>query len=90
MEGINEKSVLQIIQENFEKLFPAEQKAAALILKNPERSVNANVSELGQLKRGVSDATVIRMCKHLGYEGHYQFRLSLSRDLRASAGHSGQ
>ncbi|HHT42092.1 MAG TPA: MurR/RpiR family transcriptional regulator [Firmicutes bacterium] len=88
MEGINEKSVLQIIQENFEKLFPAEQKAAAFILKNPERSVNANVSELANLS-GVSDATVIRMCKHLGYEGHYQFRLSLSRDLGRQQGTQG-
>ena len=30
---------------------------------------------------GVSDATVIRMCKHLGYQGFYQMKLNLARDL---------
>ena len=75
-----EKSVLLTIEENYDKLFPAEKKIADFIVRNPEQSVQANVSELANLSK-VSDATVIRMCKHLGFEGHYQFRLKLARDL---------
>jgi DNA-binding MurR/RpiR family transcriptional regulator len=42
--------------------------------------VNANVSELANYSN-VSDATVIRFCKHIGYQGYYQLRINLSRDL---------
>lgn len=30
---------------------------------------------------GLSDATVIRLCKHLGYSGYYQMKICLSRDM---------
>src|SRR5699024_3235325 len=53
---------------------------ADYILEHPEQAVSANVSELAEFS-GVSDATVIRMCKHLGYQGFYQMKLSLARDL---------
>lgn len=29
----------------------------------------------------MSDATVVRMCHHIGYSDYYQFRITLSRDL---------
>lgn len=80
MEIKQKKSVIEIIKEKYDEIFPAEKKVAEFILENPERSVNANVSELANFS-GVSDATVIRMCKHIGYEGYYQLRISLSRDL---------
>lgn len=80
MENNNDKSVLATIKDKFEDVFPAEQKIASFILDNPEKAVNANVSELANFS-DVSDATVIRFCKHLGYEGYYQLRINLSRDL---------
>ncbi|RAK12573.1 RpiR family transcriptional regulator [Halanaerobium saccharolyticum] len=80
MENNNDKSVLATIEDKFEDVFPAEQKIASFILDNPEKAVNANVSELANFS-DVSDATVIRFCKHLGYEGYYQLRINLSRDL---------
>ena len=55
-------------------------KVADFILANPGLAVNANVSELANYS-GVSDATVVRFCKHLGYEGYYQMRLLLARDI---------
>ncbi|RCW52209.1 MurR/RpiR family transcriptional regulator [Halanaerobium sp. ST460_2HS_T2] len=80
MENNKEKSVLDTIKDKYEDIFPAEQKIASFILDNPEKAVNANVSELANYS-DVSDSTVIRFCKHLGYEGYYQLRINLSRDL---------
>ena len=81
-----EKTVLEEITATYDDLFQAEKKVADYILANHEAAVNSNVSELAN-NSGVRDATVIRFCKHLGYEGYYQMRLLLSRDIgrRASA-----
>lgn len=73
-------SVLENIKANFEKLFSAEKKAAAYILANPEQAIMMNISELAR-KSGSSEATVVRMCKHVGYQGYYQMRLLMSHDL---------
>ncbi len=80
MSGIEEKNVLQNIRGMYDQIFQAEKRVADFILKHPDQAVNANVSELANYS-GVSDATVIRMCKHLGYEGYYQMRICLSRDI---------
>ena len=64
----------------YDEIFQAERKVADFVRKNPELVVNANVSELANYS-GVSDATVVRMCKHLGYEGYYQMKICLSGDL---------
>lgn len=76
----NEQTVLELIKKHYERIFSAEKKVAEFILKNPEKAVNSNVSELAQ-KSGVSDATVIRFCKHIGFQGYYQMRIKLSADL---------
>lgn len=78
--NIMNKEVLQVLTEEYEKIFSAEKKVADYVLANPKEAVNYNVSELAKAS-GVSDATVIRMCHHIGYTGYYQFRIALSRDL---------
>ena len=80
MNSMHNKTVIETIKENYDQIFWAEKRVADFILENPEVAVNANVSELAN-KSGVSDATVIRFCKHIGYEGYYQMKLCLSRDL---------
>ena len=75
-----EKTVLESITAMYDVCFQAEKKVADFILANPGLAVNANVSELANYS-GVSDATVVRFCKHLGYEGYYQMRLLLARDI---------
>ena len=72
--------VIDTIKENYQQMFAAEKKVADYILAYPEQAVSSNVSELAEVS-GVSDATVIRMCKHLGYQGFYQMKLNLARDL---------
>lgn len=80
MEAIQGMTVIETIKKNYNNIFLAEKKVADFILENPEKAVNANVSELANYS-GVSDATVVRMCKHIGYQGYYQLRIDLSRDL---------
>ncbi|MEY8431593.1 MurR/RpiR family transcriptional regulator [Lachnospiraceae bacterium 48-42] len=75
-----QKTVLETIDEMYDKIFQAERKVADFVRRNPELVVNANVSELANYS-GVSDATVVRLCKHLGYEGYYQMKICLSGDL---------
>lgn len=78
--NIVDQEVLTVIRENYTEIFPAEKKVADLILRKPQEVVNYKVSELARAS-GVSDATIVRMCHHLGYSGYYQFRIALARDL---------
>lgn len=78
--NIQTDTVVNIIKANYHDIFSAEKKVADYILRNPEAAVNFNVSELAKHSH-VSDGTVIRFCKHIGYEGYYQLRICLSRDL---------
>ncbi len=80
-----DKPVLEVIKDNYGKIFSAEKKVADFVLEHPQDAVDANVSELAKAS-GVSDATVVRMCHHLGYKGYYQFRLMLAKDVGREEG----
>lgn len=82
----HENSVLENIKEKYGELFSAEKKVAEYILKNPDEIIMLHVSELAK-KSGCSEATVIRTCKHVGYQGYYQMRLLISRDLGRTKGY---
>lgn len=79
---MNEKnrSVLDNIKMYYDQLFAAERKTVDYILDNPQEAIMLNITELAQ-KSGTSEATVVRTCKHLGYQGYYQMRLIMSHDL---------
>lgn len=80
-----DKPVLDVIKDNYGKIFSAEKKVADYVLEHPQEAVDANISELAKAS-GVSDATVVRMCHHLGYKGYYQFRLMLAKDVGREEG----
>ena len=61
-------------------MFQAEKKVADYILKHPEEVVELNIAELAK-RSETSDATVIRMCRHVGYSGFYQMKISLASEL---------
>ena len=73
-------TVLGTIQNNFKDMFFAEAKVAEFIINDPNRTLESNVSEIAE-QSGVSDATVVRFCKKLGFGGVYQMKLQLSHDL---------
>lgn len=80
MEDVEKRTVLENMEAYYPEMFPAERRVAKYILENPHRAIMMNVSELAR-SSGVSDATVIRMCKRIGYQGYYQMKIILSNDL---------
>lgn len=73
-------SVIENIKHNFEELFPAEKKTAQYILDHLEEVTLFNISQLAK-KAHASEASIVRMAKHLGYNGFFQMRLLLSNDV---------
>lgn len=73
-------TVLSSIQKNMAGLFAAEAKVASYIATNPSETVQVSITELAE-RSDVSDATVVRLCKRLGFSGFYQMKLQLSHDL---------
>ena len=74
------RRVLQSISMLKEEMFLAERKVADYIMANPQEVIGLNVTDLAE-RSGSSDATVIRMCKRLGYSGFYQMKLALAEEL---------
>ena len=73
-------SVIENIKHNFEELFPAEKKTAQYILDHLEEVTLLDISQLAK-KAHASEASIVRMAKHLGYNGFFQMRLLLSNDV---------
>lgn len=74
------ESTLDMLRLNMKELSRSEQKVAHFILDQPLVSLQLNINELGK-KCNVSEATIVRMSKHLGYKGFYQMKLSLAQSL---------
>lgn len=76
--------MLSKISEKLESLSTAERKVAECALAEPKWFVHAAVAEIAN-HATVSQPTVIRFCRSLGYKGLPEFKLALS----ASMSHSG-
>lgn len=72
--------VLTKIKEQIESMYLAERKVAEIVLNNPQKIIKMNVTELAELS-DVSDATVVRLCKRLGYTGFTQMKIYLAEEL---------
>lgn len=57
-----------------------ETKIANYVLNNYEAVLNNNITELAE-NSGVSDASVVRFCKGLGYKGYQDFKVNAARDV---------
>jgi len=66
----------------YPSLKAALQKVASLILKQPEMAIYATVNEVAAAA-GVSEATVMRFCRALGFKGFQDFKIALARELVA-------
>ena len=62
------ESCKEVIQGKKHRLTNTELKLADYILEHYDEALNYNVTELGR-QCGVSDASVVRFCKKLGYKG---------------------
>jgi RpiR family carbohydrate utilization transcriptional regulator len=66
----------------YPSLKTALQKVADLILRQPEMAIYASVNEVAAAAQ-VSEATVMRLCRILGFKGFQDFKIALARELVA-------
>lgn len=70
----------EIIIARMEQLTATERKLGKYILENYDKVLSYNVAELAKHAR-VSDASVVRFCRSLGYKGFQDFKMSIARDV---------
>ncbi len=61
-------------------LSPAESKVGQFVLADPREVIRMTLAEIAQ-QSGVSDATALRFCRSLGYEGWLEFKIALVQAL---------
>lgn len=64
----------------YPSLKAALKKVADLVLSRPEMAIYASVNEVAA-QAGVSEATVMRFCRILGFRGFQDFKIALAREL---------
>lgn len=74
------KSVLVRLKEYQMQMTPAESEAVRYLLHNPEAAMELSVHELAE-RSFSSSATIVRMCRRLGFDGYKELRRSLQYEL---------
>jgi len=72
--------VLSRINSFYEKLSPSERKVADYVRAHPEEVIHMPLSRLAEAA-GVSDPSVLRFCRAIGYQGYLDFKVALTQDL---------
>ncbi|UGQ45178.1 SIS domain-containing protein [Massilia endophytica] len=72
--------LLDSIRTQLDSLSKSERKVALAVLDNPSRTVGANITALAKTAQ-VSEPTVVRFCRTLGYDGWHEFKLKLAQGL---------
>lgn len=73
---------LRNIRESLPQLRPSERKVAELILQAPDQAARLRLAELAG-RAGVSEPTVMRLCRALGFDSHTELRMALTAALVA-------
>lgn len=73
-------SCKETIKGRMHLLTNTEGKIANYVLEHYDEVLNYNISELAE-NAGVSDASVVRFCKNLGYKGYQDFKVNAARDV---------
>lgn len=72
--------LLDSIRTQLDALSKSEKKVALAVLKNPDLAVSGNITALAKNAQ-VSEPTVVRFCRALGYDGWHEFKLKLAQTL---------
>ncbi|HZW13107.1 MAG TPA: SIS domain-containing protein [Noviherbaspirillum sp.] len=72
--------LLDSIKTQLDTLSKSEKKVAVAVLKNPDLAVSGNITALAKSAQ-VSEPTVVRFCRALGYDGWHEFKLKLAQTL---------
>jgi len=71
---------LSFISEHYDDLRRSERKVADSVLANAEQIIHYSVSQLAEEAK-VSDPTVIRFCRSLGFKGFQDFKIRLAQSV---------
>lgn len=74
----NYQAMLDEIENNMANMRPSEKKVAKYIIKNVDDVLYSNISKLS-IEIGVSEPTIIRFCRTLGYTGFQEFKIELAK-----------
>ncbi|KAF3998228.1 SIS domain-containing protein [Glaciimonas immobilis] len=72
--------LLDAIRTQIDLLSKSEKKVALTILDNPQLALSENITALAK-NALVSEPTVVRFCRAVGYEGWHDFKLKLAQSL---------
>jgi RpiR family carbohydrate utilization transcriptional regulator len=72
--------LLDSIRTQLDSLSKSERKVALAVLEHPSATVSQNITALAKSAQ-VSEPTVVRFCRTLGYEGWHEFKLKLAQGL---------
>jgi RpiR family carbohydrate utilization transcriptional regulator len=72
--------LIDSIRTQLDSLSKSERKVALAVLDNPSRTVSQNITALAKSAQ-VSEPTVVRFCRTLGYDGWHEFKLKLAQGL---------
>lgn len=68
------------LRKAYQTFRPAEKRVVDYILENGEKVVYLTITELSANSQ-TSDATIIRLCRLIGYNGYQDFKIALAREL---------
>ena len=72
--------LLDSLRTQLDSLSKSERKVALAVLKNPNLAVSENITALAKNAQ-VSEPTVVRFCRTIGYDGWQEFKLKLAQAL---------
>jgi len=72
--------LLDSIRTQIDSLSKSEKKVAHAVLNNPDLAISGNITALAK-NAAVSEPTVVRFCRALGYDGWQEFKLKLAQGL---------
>ena len=70
---------IQLYNQNKDKLTKSENKLANYIAAHTERVIYDTIKSLGKATN-TGDATIVRLCKKLGYSGFSDLKIALAQD----------
>ena len=80
MNGTSDTRILSFIEDNIDRLRKSEVKVASYIPGNAEKIIHFSLNELAEAA-GVSEPTVIRFCRALGFSGWQEFKIYLAQTI---------
>jgi RpiR family carbohydrate utilization transcriptional regulator len=77
--------LLDSIRTRYDSLSPSEKKVALAVLQQPESAIIENIGALAK-KADVSEPTVVRFCRAIGFDGWHSFKMKLAQGLALATG----